>query len=98
MDEPGPMHNLPESFNADIFSGTRTVVSPDYVVYKRPGTITLPGKPIYGPGSITVRGESVRPIVSRHPSKVVEGVYEIGVRPPASGKTEVILHRFFRRK
>jgi RHS repeat-associated protein len=41
-DEPGPMHNFPESFNADIFAGTRTVVSPNYVLYTKPGTIRIP--------------------------------------------------------
>ena len=72
------------------------MVSPDYVLYTKPGTINLPGSPIYGPGSVKVGGEGVRPIIGHTPSRTVEGVYEIGVRPSASGRTEVITHRFFR--
>ena len=72
------------------------MVSPDYVLYTKPGTINLPGSPIYGPGSVKVGEEGVRPIIGHTPSRTVEGVYEIGVRPSASGRTEVITHRFFR--
>jgi RHS repeat-associated protein len=85
--EPGPFHNFPESFNADIFRGTRTVVSPNYVTYTKPGTITLPGKPIFDTRGVRI-GEGQ--------ARIVEGVYEIGIRPSASGRTEVIIHRFFR--
>lgn len=64
---PNPNHNFPESFNEQIFSGTRTVKSPNYVEYTSPGTLN---------------GRT--------------GSFEIGVRPSASGRTEVIVHRFFR--
>ncbi len=64
---PNPNHNFPESFNDEIFKGTRTVVSDDYVLYTKRGVLN--GK---------------------------EGTYEIGVRPSASGRNEVITHRFFR--
>ncbi len=37
--EPGPYHNFPETFDAWIFGGNRTVVSPTYTLYTRPGTI-----------------------------------------------------------
>lgn len=63
---PNPNHNFPESFNAEIFKGNRTVVSDDYILYTKPGNLN---------------GRS--------------GVYEIGVRPSTSGRTEVITHRFF---
>jgi RHS repeat-associated protein len=95
-DEPGPMHNFPEAFNSEIFAGTRTVVSPNYVLYTKPGTINVPGSPIYGPGSVQIGGQRVKPISGYTPNRTVEGVYEIGVRPSASGRTEVITHRFFR--
>jgi hypothetical protein len=95
-DEPGPFHNFPESFNNEIFAGTRTVVSPNYVQYTKPGTITLPGKPIYGNSSTIIGEQSVQKIIGYTPSRTVEGVFEIGVRPSASNRTEVIIHRFFR--
>ena len=60
-------HNFPESFNKSIFGGNRQVISDDYVLYTRRGSING-----------------------------VEGTFEIGVRPSASGRTEVITHRFFR--
>jgi len=85
-DEPGPFHNFPESFNSEIFNGMRTVVKSDYVVYAKPGTITIPGKQIF---------DSKGSVIGEGPSRVVAGVYEIGVRPSASGRTEVITHRFF---
>jgi RHS repeat-associated protein len=65
--EPGPFHNFPESFNAEIFRGNRQVISQNYVLYTRRGSLNG-----------------------------VSGTYEIGVRPSASGRTEVIRHRFFR--
>ena len=61
-----PNHNFPESFNAEIFKGKKTIVSDNYHLYTKPGTLN--GRP---------------------------GIYEIGVRPSASGRTEVITHRFF---
>ena len=61
-----PNHNFPESFNAEIFKGNKTIVSDKYHLYTKPGTLN---------------GHS--------------GTYEIGVRPSASGRTEVITHRFF---
>lgn len=61
-----PNHNFPESFNAEIFKGNKTIVSDKYHLYTKPGTLN---------------GRS--------------GTYEIGVRPSASGRTEVITHRFF---
>jgi hypothetical protein len=86
-EEPGPFHNFPESFNDEIFKGTRTVVSDDYVVYSKPGTITLPGKPIFD-----AKGNRI----GETPSRVIEGTFEIGVRPSATGRSEIITHRFFR--
>lgn len=38
-EEPGPMHNFPESFNPIIFNGTRRVVSPDYILYTHRGAV-----------------------------------------------------------
>ncbi|MCU7937686.1 MAG: hypothetical protein KZQ99_23030, partial [Candidatus Thiodiazotropha sp. (ex Dulcina madagascariensis)] len=95
-DEPGPFHNFPESFNDEVFAETRTVVSPNYVQYTKPGTITLPGKPIYGNSSTMIGEKSAQEIIGYTPSRTVEGVFEIGVRPSASSRTEVITHRFFR--
>jgi hypothetical protein len=66
-EEPGPYHNFPESFNAVIFGGNRQVISENYILYTKRGSING-----------------------------VEGTYEIGVRPSASGRIEVIVHRFFR--
>jgi RHS repeat-associated protein len=65
--EPGPYHNFPESFNAQIFRGNRQAISDNYVLYTQRGTING-----------------------------VNGTFEIGVRPSVSGRTETILHRFFR--
>ena len=84
--EPGPFHNFPESFNDEIFAATRTVISENYVLYTKRGAITLPGKPIRKNGKI----------VKRTPARVVEGTYEISVRPSANGRVETITHRFFR--
>ncbi len=61
-----PNHNFPESFNAEIFKGNKTIVTDKYHLYTKPGTLN---------------GRS--------------GTYEIGVKPSASGRTEVITHRFF---
>ena len=67
VEDPGPMHNFPGSFDDVIFqNGDRVVVSPSYIEYRLPGS---------------VNGRT--------------GIYEIGVRPSASGNTEVIIHRFF---
>jgi RHS repeat-associated protein len=38
-EEPGPYHNFPESFNKMIFQGSRTVISNNYILYKRKGTL-----------------------------------------------------------
>ena len=88
-EEPGPYHNFPESFNEWIFKGNRTVVNDKYVVYTQRGSITAPAREEV----VQLSGGSV---VIRHQAKVVEGTFEIGVRPSASGRTEVITHRFFR--
>lgn len=64
---PNPNHNFPESFNAEIFKGNKTIVKETYHLYTKPGSLN---------------GRS--------------GVFEIGVRPSPSGRTEVITHRFFR--
>jgi hypothetical protein len=66
-EEPGPYHNFPESFNAVIFRGNRQVISENYMLYTKRGSING-----------------------------VEGTYEIGVCPSASGRIEVIVHCFFR--
>lgn len=84
--DPGPFHNFPESFNDDIFRGTRTVVKPNYIVYSKRGTITLPGKEVKDAAGNIVR----------NPARVIEGTYEIGVEPSASGRNEKIVHRLFR--
>ncbi|MBB5020682.1 hypothetical protein HNQ59_004007 [Chitinivorax tropicus] len=99
VEEPGPFHNFPESINKDIFAGQRTVVSDRYVLYTKDGTITLPGEPIYGKAQVRIGdGQRVREIIGTTPSRIVEGTFEIGVRPSVSGRTEVITHRFFRPK
>lgn len=64
---PNPNHNFPESFNAEIFKGNKTIVRDNYYLYTKRGTLN---------------GHS--------------GVFEIGVRPSISGRTETITHRFFR--
>ena len=51
-------------------------------------------KSINGKPSVVITNESR--IIGHTPSKVVEGVFEIGVKPSTSGKVEVIQHRFFR--
>lgn len=103
VEEPGPFHNFPEAINDDIFSGTRTVVSDDYVLYTEPGSLTLPGQPIFGTRQTSIgdnlnnpSGNKTREIVGYTPPRIVEGQFEIGVRPSESGRTEVITHRFFR--
>ena len=98
MDESGPFHNFPGSMNDEIFQGTRTVISDSYILYTKPGTITLPGKPIYGSRMIKVGEDSVREIIGYGSDKIVEGVFEIGVKPSTSGRIEVITHRFFNPK
>jgi hypothetical protein len=102
-EEPGPFHNFPEAYNAEIFSGNRTVINDNYVLYTKEGKITLPGEPIYGKTQIKYgdalnnpSGQLIREIIDHTPARVIEGRYEIGVRPSASGRTEVITHRFFR--
>ena len=39
VEEPGPYHNFPESFNKEIFKGARRVVSERYVLYTQQGSI-----------------------------------------------------------
>ncbi len=95
-EEPGPFHNFPELWNEQIFTGNRRVISPDYIQCETRGAIALPGRPIYGRGSTIVDGECMRPIIGHTPSRNLEGTFEIGVRPSASGRTEVVTHRFFR--
>ncbi|WP_395795593.1 hypothetical protein [Aquimonas sp.] len=103
VEEPGPYHNFPETFNDEIFGGTRTQVSDRYVLYTKDGALTLPGEPIYGRAQSRYgdalnnpSGQRVREVIGYTPARVIEGTYEIGVRPSASGQTEVITHRFFR--
>lgn len=79
VDEPGPFHNFPGSFDQQIFEhGTRTV-TPNFWRTAKPG---LSNDSVMYRLRGTVNG--------------VEGTFEIGVRPSVSGKTEVIMHRFFR--
>jgi RHS repeat-associated protein len=80
-EEPGPYHNFPSSFDDQIFQGTRTAVSDNYVLYTERGTLGRPGRYDLDPP---------------RPAQTMHGTYEIGVRPSASGQTEVITHRFFR--
>jgi len=88
-EDPGPFHDFPESFNQQILEqGTRTV-TPSFYRVPRPGLAT-DGVMYRLPGSITVPGD-----VPGVPN-VINGTYEIGVRPSVSGNTEVIMHRFFR--
>jgi hypothetical protein len=49
---PNPNHNFPESFNKDIFGGTKTKISDNYTLYSkkgnlngRPGTYEIGVKP-----------------------------------------------------
>lgn len=85
-EDPGPFHNFPEMFNDDIFKGTRTVVKPDYVLYTKRGTVTLPGKEVKDAAGNIVR----------QPARVIDGTFEIGVKPSPSGRNEKIVHRMFR--
>jgi RHS repeat-associated protein len=80
-EEPGPYHNFPTSFDDHIFQGTRTVVSDKYVLYAERGSMGHPGRYDLDPP---------------RPARTLDGTYEIGVRPSDSGRTEVIVHRFFR--
>ena len=58
VEEPGPFHNFPESFNADIFkNGTRTVINDDYIEYVLPGEIVLPGKPPISDNKCDIHGK-----------------------------------------
>jgi hypothetical protein len=66
-EDTGPYHNFAESFNESFFQDNRQVISDNYTLYTRPGTLN---------------GAS--------------GEYQIGVRTSASGRTEVIIHRFFK--
>jgi RHS repeat-associated protein len=86
VQDPGPFHNFPETFNDDIFRGTRTVVKSDYVLYTKRGTLTLPGKEVKDAAGNIVR----------QPAREIQGTYEIGVEPSASGRNEKIVHRMFR--
>src|SRR5690606_27648418 len=78
-DAPAPVHNSPESFNAEISQSGKATVTPNFWRTAKPNMsndsimYSLPGQ---------VNGRA--------------GVFEIGVRPSASGNTEVIMHRFFR--
>jgi RHS repeat-associated protein len=80
-EEPGPYHNFPHSFDDQILHGTRTVVSDKYVLYTERGSLGHPGRYDLDPP---------------RPARTIDGTYEIGVRPSDSGRTEVIVHRFFR--
>jgi len=80
-EEPGPYHNFPTSFDEHILQGTRTVVSDKYVLYTERGSIGHPGRYDLDPPRA---------------GRTIDGTYEIGVRPSDSGRTEVIVHRFFR--
>jgi RHS repeat-associated protein len=84
-EESGPYHNFPGSLDEAIYAGKRTVVSDDYVQYTLRGTYTKPGRFVE-----TAPGEGTRA------AEVIRGTYEVGVRPSASGRTEVVVHRFFR--
>jgi hypothetical protein len=77
-EESGPMHNFPESFNGQIFQGSRTVTGNFFKVDKQ--ALSNDSILYRAPGSINGRA----------------GTFEIGVRPSVSGRTEVIMHRFFR--
>jgi hypothetical protein len=56
----------------------------------------LPGSPIYGKNLVHVDGVKIPEIIGYNPSRTLNGTYEIGVKPSATGRTEVITHRFFR--
>jgi RHS repeat-associated protein len=86
-EELGPYHNFPESFNQYIFQGSKTVISENYSLYTARGAVTLPGEHI--------RNASGR-IIGRTGPRVVQGTYEIGVKPSQLGGVETITHRFFR--
>ena len=77
-DESGPFHNFPETFDAQIFQGSRTVTYDFFTVDKK--GLLNDGIMYRAPGSINGR----------------TGTFEIGVRPSVSGRTEVIIHRFFK--
>ena len=104
-EEPGPFHNFPETLNSEIFNGTKTRISDTYTLYTKDGTLKLPGEPIYGETQIRFgdalnnpNNQRIREIKGYTPARTVEGTYELGVRPSASGNTELITHRFFRPK
>ncbi|MCK9383368.1 MAG: LysM peptidoglycan-binding domain-containing protein [Nevskia sp.] len=110
-EEPGPAHNFPLSFDEAIRTyGAATYGSDGYVQYNLEGTLTLPQKPIFAvPGTPAYEGAGksiaigldviparVPPIIGYTPPRVIAGTYELGVFPSASGRTEVVAHRFFR--
>jgi RHS repeat-associated protein len=77
--EPGPMHNFPDSFDKVITGeGSRTVV-PSYFNKPRP-LLSNDSVQYRLPGAVNGRA----------------GNYELFTRPSVSGRTEVIMHRFFR--
>ena len=87
-EESGPFHNFPESFNQQIFDQGTQTVTPNF--YNVPKAGLSNDSILYQlPGSITLPGD-----VPGVPN-VVNGMYEIGVRPSVSGNTQVIMHRFF---
>jgi len=81
MQEPGPYHNFPRSFDDAIYAGDRNVVSRTYVQYSERGGIGQPGRYDLDPP---------------RPARSSDGRYEIGVRPSMFGRTETVTHRFFR--
>ena len=68
----------------------------------------MPGRPIFAQESIpfstikSTNGQSSivnaneSRIIGHTPSRTVQGVFEIGVKPSSSGRVEIIDHRFFR--
>ncbi len=84
------------------------MVTDNYIEYSLPGEVFLPGKPIYSQDSVpfsSIQSLNEKPsvvnisepkIIGYTPSRAVEGVYEIGVKPSSTGNIELIQHRFFR--
>jgi hypothetical protein len=79
VDEPGPYHNFPGSFDDRIFSQGSREVNPNYFT-KSKGNLGSDSIQYRLPGQVNGRS----------------GVYEIFTRPSASGRTELVMHRFFR--
>ncbi len=55
------------------------------------------GREVFEKGQRTVKSDEYVLYKMRGTVNGVEGTYEIGVRPSASGRTEVITHWLFRR-